>query len=131
MKSVKTPFGFKYIGEVVVKYNPRTKEARITGMHKPFKCTSRQAQTIADDINSIDFSKVKKSARESRGQVRKIRFNLYYNHGVNCCFVCDKFMDFKDATLEHIIPIDKGGATRYENYSLSHEECNISKGDTL
>lgn len=34
-------------------------------------------------------------------------------------------------TLDHIIPINKGGAHLYENLQAAHFTCNVSKGDRL
>lgn len=46
------------------------------------------------------------------------------------CFYCEKpFKSKKDITLDHYIPISKGGFDLLENYRLAHYECNQSKAD--
>ena len=35
------------------------------------------------------------------------------------------------ATLDHVIPLSKGGAHTYENVKASHWLCNMQKGDKL
>lgn len=43
------------------------------------------------------------------------------------CFICGK--KIKDyATVDHIFPFSKGGATELENLILAHRDCNSSKG---
>ena len=46
------------------------------------------------------------------------------------CSLCDKPIEtMKDCTIDHIIPISKGGLTTIENCQLAHRNCNISKGN--
>lgn len=35
----------------------------------------------------------------------------------------------KDCTIDHIVPISKGGLTAIENCQLAHRNCNLSKGN--
>lgn len=46
---------------------------------------------------------------------------------VPCCF-CEWKMSYASATLEHIIPVSKGGQTVTENLTLSCEACNNERG---
>jgi hypothetical protein len=47
------------------------------------------------------------------------------------CFVCaQKIDDFRLATLEHIIPLSKGGTNKKDNLALSHFECNQIKANS-
>lgn len=46
------------------------------------------------------------------------------------CFYCGlPFKSKKDITLDHYLPISKGGFDELENYRLSHFECNQTKAD--
>lgn len=54
------------------------------------------------------------------------------------CYVCSKKIDLDlswphpmSKSLEHIIPLSKGGKHSYENTALSHLVCNIRKGSSL
>lgn len=50
----------------------------------------------------------------------------------NKCFVCKSpIYFFDDCTLEHIIPLSKGGSNLKRNLSISHRECNRIKSDIL
>jgi 5-methylcytosine-specific restriction endonuclease McrA len=53
------------------------------------------------------------------------------------CIVCDeeidKTLEYPDkmsATLEHIVPLSKGGTHTWDNVAPSHLLCNGRKGDT-
>ena len=57
----------------------------------------------------------------------------------NVCALCGKPVDFSlkwpdpmSATIDHIIPVARGGSPdAIENMQLAHLCCNISKGDAL
>ena len=122
------PWHIQFVGKVTVNFYPSKNKAYVNGMHKSFPCSRRKAIRIADDPSLIEFRKVKKDKRHNN--MRKMRQKLY-DRGVTKCFVCGKHMNFEETTLEHIIPLSKGGANREDNYSLSHDRCNVGKGDSL
>ena len=54
------------------------------------------------------------------------------------CFVCKKPINrflrkpnFMAATIEHIIPISKGGTHTWDNVAPAHAICNFGKADEL
>lgn len=47
------------------------------------------------------------------------------------CFVCHKDMPLRDRTLEHIIPLIRGGTDDLDNLALTHEKCNSLKANLL
>ncbi|MBF1483055.1 MAG: HNH endonuclease [Prevotella pallens] len=58
-----------------------------------------------------------------------IRKQLINNNGA-ICSLCNKPIEtMKDCTIDHIIPVSKGGLTTIENCQLAHRNCNSSKGN--
>jgi hypothetical protein len=53
------------------------------------------------------------------------------NDGVVPCFVCGLHVEKKDATLEHKLPVSKGGTDDMDNLSISHEKCNRKRGNSI
>jgi 5-methylcytosine-specific restriction endonuclease McrA len=48
------------------------------------------------------------------------------------CKICKKiFESKKEITLDHIIPVSKGGDDEISNLQLAHFECNQTKNDML
>jgi len=48
------------------------------------------------------------------------------------CNICGKDLpSLKLATLDHVIPMAKGGADEAPNLKLTHLKCNNKKGDKL
>lgn len=73
---------------------------------------------------------------------RRIRLSIYRKwvsrFGSLKCYYCnDITYPFSDrehkklTTLDHIIPVSKGGTNKQENIVISCKECNNKKGDTL
>lgn len=60
---------------------------------------------------------------------RFIKKQLINSNGC-ICGICGKpILDMKDCTIDHIIPLSKGGLTTLENCQLAHYECNQEKAD--
>jgi len=65
-------------------------------------------------------------SRNSR-QRQLIRLRLGAGRGAKCCF-CLKSLSVVSATIEHIIPVSKGGGWNIENLKLSCFPCNNERG---
>jgi 5-methylcytosine-specific restriction endonuclease McrA len=56
----------------------------------------------------------------------------------NVCHICNSEINLSlarnsrfGATIDHVIPVSKGGADTLENMRLAHWICNIKKGNRL
>ena len=48
------------------------------------------------------------------------------------CGICGKAITkMKDATIDHIIPLSRGGHSGISNIQLAHDKCNSTKGDKI
>ena len=66
------------------------------------------------------------------GRRRTIYRMLKKKHdGTVPCFVCGRHVKEKNATLEHIIPVSKGGTDDMENLAISHYQCNQRRGNEV
>ncbi len=61
-------------------------------------------------------------------------FTLYGWH----CFICNEPIDrerrtpdWRAATIEHVVPISRGGTHTWDNVVPAHLRCNEMKGDSL
>lgn len=74
-------------------------------------------------VRGILQSSVRKNRRETIYKMIKRKHN-----GLVPCFCCGKHVKTNSATLEHIIPISKGGTDDMSNLSISHNVCNQRRG---
>lgn len=62
---------------------------------------------------------------------------LFGLHGWTCGVCLEqinprlRFPNYRAATVEHIIPISKGGTHTWDNVVPAHAECNFKKSDAL
>lgn len=79
------------------------------------------------EIGEID-NNVRIVKRKSFTQTE--RTNIYdRNHGR--CAICGRYVSFTDFTVDHIIPISKGGTNSMDNLQCACKTCNLIKQDIL
>lgn len=59
-----------------------------------------------------------------------LRRSLYHRDGGRCGY-CEEKLTFAESTLDHIIPIARGGTSDKLNLITSCAPCNVAKGDKL
>ena len=65
-----------------------------------------------------------------RNARRKFRQSIFESWEWKCAY-CDKELDIKSATIDHIVPKYKGGHNVKSNMICSCSKCNRSKGSVL
>ena len=49
------------------------------------------------------------------------------HYGTLTCYLCKKAIEFGKDSIDHIIPIKKGGTSEYNNLAIAHRVCNSQK----
>lgn len=44
------------------------------------------------------------------------------------CYLCGQPIDFKDLTIDHEVPLHRGGTNEFSNLQLACHRCNCAKG---
>jgi 5-methylcytosine-specific restriction endonuclease McrA len=65
---------------------------------------------------------------KQKTQVRFSKYNVFLRDQYTCLY-CDKPVQHNSATLDHVIPLSKGGKTNFLNIVTSCESCNSLKGN--
>lgn len=73
-------------------------------------------------VQLVDYDKVPSF------RIRLSRKNLYMRDKHRCQY-CGKRFDEKELTLDHVVPVSKGGGNSWENLATSCFKCNNKKGD--
>ena len=119
---------YQIIGNVLVNHYPESKSssAYIKGTTKAIKNVSCE-DAIQLAINPItkEIPKVKR-----KSSYKKVKEKMYQKD--KQCKICGtQILWIEDCTLDHIIPISKGGLNNSNNYQLAHERCNQNKGNEI
>jgi 5-methylcytosine-specific restriction endonuclease McrA len=69
----------------------------------------------------------------TRGAPTAERFTLdeIFDRDGGVCHLCLKAVPRVDATMDHVIPVTKGGPHTRANVKLAHRSCNTRKGNRL
>lgn len=69
--------------------------------------------------------------KRSRSLPRRWQRNHLINQYGAICWICEKDVPMKQITIDHYVPLSKGGQDLLENYRLAHYDCNQLKADML
>lgn len=96
------------------------------------RATAKTKGFVVQTYDSKDFAECKEipaiqnivKRKTYSEDVRK----LIYHQCKGRCKICGKPVDYKDMTLDHIIPLASGGREDVSNLQCTHMECNQVKG---
>ena len=121
-----TEFHYTIRGQYEVNVYPSTGRVHMKGGQR-----SGAARTVEEIIElargeaAVDVGELAK-----RRQMTNPKRNLWRHSHI--CGLCKEPIDsFEEATVDHIIPIVRGGSNRFDNLQLAHEHCNSGKGCKL
>lgn len=60
--------------------------------------------------------------------VESVKMSVLVERDHGQCGICHNEVDKADWSIDHILPISKGGEHSYQNTQLAHLRCNLSKG---
>lgn len=73
-------------------------------------------------------ARIKKATIGSLDEIKKYYLDVRDRLVVNC-FYCSASIMGKDAHIDHIVPITRGGAHTTDNFCIACAHCNLSKND--
>jgi len=73
------------------------------------------------------------SIRAERNKARALRKTRWWQQKTSSgtCYYCDKKVGFKELTMDHIIPLSRGGRSTKDNIVPSCKTCNTKKKNAL
>lgn len=70
-----------------------------------------------------------RDSRKNRKWNRRRLFRLYKKSSI--CHWCGKSVSPQEASLDHVIPLSRGGLTNMNNLVLAHKKCNHGRGNEM
>lgn len=76
-------------------------------------------------VNEVTDTKVKRKSFKTTERT------FIYNKNKGKCAICGRFVPFDEFTVDHIIPLSKGGTNELKNLQCTCKLCNLIKQDIL
>jgi 5-methylcytosine-specific restriction endonuclease McrA len=114
-------------GPLLVNYYPRSKK------HTCYVCGTRRGFTprnLGEIVDACFLPPQYGTATQRRGNVRKIR-EILFAAGATECRWCRIPLTVETSTLEHIIPLARGGTYGADNLALACKDCNRKRGSAM
>jgi 5-methylcytosine-specific restriction endonuclease McrA len=104
------------------------------------KCKSKNPEQNREKVRKWEMDNPEQALENHRhclehrrAKIKKVPFEkinrqLVYLKDEGICGICGKSLEMSDLTLDHIIPISKGGGHLYANVHSAHRICNIRRG---
>jgi hypothetical protein len=110
-------------GKYKLTYIPHKDQIKIKGIDQFLR--SENPWSVATwSVELPELPPVRRQKSKTWRSKAKHVLNIKQN---NKCALCGKRMG-EDMTIDHIIPVSKGGSNKRENLQLVHIECNKEKG---
>lgn len=117
-------------GTVRVKWNPRTLRCNVDGQGIGWKerDPANVVRAAIEGPPRVDgySSKDRDSDRGTRKKLRKIRMRMHRTSPK--CYWCRSLLEFDESTIDHRIPLARGGSDNPNNLVLSCGPCNHARG---
>jgi len=110
--------------------SPKILYRKKTGVYTLTDEVRADYQQFCRDIGKMGEQAISRIERKATKPLkRKVAQRDQNEHGHLTCCYCDQFIEIDDCTLEHFLPVSKGGPNHAENAALSCAECNVAAGD--
>lgn len=122
---------YKIHGKLLVNYYPLSanRTAYVDGTTKGIKGVS-PADAIAMAMSEPKLVAPHLKDERARNS-RAIRFKMMNGRISVPCHWCGKEIDLETSTIEHVIPLDRGGLDNANNRVLACSPCNTARGNSM
>jgi 5-methylcytosine-specific restriction endonuclease McrA len=73
----------------------------------------------------------RRRARRLNAFVENVDRKTLYERDKGVCGICKGPVSYEQMTIDHIVPLARGGLHSYANTQPAHEECNLAKGEMM
>lgn len=91
--------------------------------------TTKTCVKAAFEIAALSYEVRSGNDIKKRKNLSKKKKMLYATNKL--CHWCKMEMSYKEATVEHLVPLSKGGTNDIKNLRLAHQSCNQDRGNKM
>jgi len=116
-------------GPLLVNYYPnsKSKSAYVAGTKKALKgVTPEDAVNMCFEVPVLQTARPVKRSSKSRERRRKMLAK-----GIDTCCWCGTPLTLDNSTIEHVIPLARGGLDNANNRKLACKKCNEERGSDM
>ncbi len=117
------------------RYEANAEEERIKSQEwrnaNPKKLREQGSRYRQENVIKILDKNAKRRAVLKGATVEKVDRGEIYIRDNGICGICKTHVPLHEVTLDHIIPLSKGGKHSKRNIQLAHRSCNSAKGSKL
>lgn len=70
----------------------------------------------------------RKAGALSKKDVQRVYEDNIKKYGTLTCYLCEEEVSFGEDSIDHKMPLFRGGSNLYENLAIAHKKCNSVKG---
>ena len=96
----------------------------------PAECTAVTSPRLHKREALRTEDSVRSSSRPKSKDLRRKRLHLIEKYGMQC-FWCSAALTTQTLTIDHYIPLSRGGSNKIKNLRLSCRICNQNRGNAL
>ena len=86
---------------------------------------------MSAQATNLARSKKRRARQRGATQVEYIMDHKVYQRDEGICGICGEDIDQEDLTIDHIVPLIRGGQHTHDNVQATHRWCNAAKGNRL
>ncbi len=81
-------------------------------------------------IECLQRRELRRLRRKEKAFVEPVTIHELYRRSGGVCYLCRRKVSGREASVDHVMPLAKGGKHSYSNCRLAHRLCNSIKRDT-
>ncbi len=85
---------------------------------------------LREALRNLDYSGHRR-AKECGNQAHRLNLLKVWRRDKGHCYLCRVKLKIWEFTIDHVVPISKGGAHSYSNVRICCLPCNQKKGDSV
>lgn len=114
-------------GPIIVNFYPTKGTVYVNGAVE--KC--RERAWTPEAVVGIAINGPRKQRGDDRRSCRAEKQERWNRGPRVCCWCGTAFATIADATVEHVLPLSRGGSNRVENIRLACQPCNRARGSAI